>query len=90
MSGDWKPYLPRGVRLRHDTLRNRHVLLAPERIFEIDQIGVEILKRCDGRNFTALLSDLASSFETAPEQIQDDVESFLRSFADKRVVELGA
>lgn len=90
MSKAWKPFLPRGVRLRHDQVRNRHVLLAPERIFEIDDIGVEILKRCDGREFSALVDDLAKAFGAPPEQIRPDVESFLQGFADKRVLELGA
>lgn len=66
------------------------MLLAPERIFEIDQIGVEILKRCDGRSFPALVADLAKEFEATPEQISSDVEAFLKGFADKRVLELGA
>lgn len=90
MSENWKPYLPRGVRLRHDRLRDRHILLAPERIFEIDQVGVEILKRCDGRAMTALLNDLAHAFEATPDQIRNDVEVFLKGFAEKRVLELGA
>jgi pyrroloquinoline quinone biosynthesis protein D len=88
MSADWKPFLPRGVRLRHDRVRNRHILLAPERIFEIDQVGVEILNRCDGRKFATLLDDLAKIFEATPEQIRGDVEVFLQGFADKRVLEL--
>ena len=88
MSERWKPFLPRGVRLRHDRVRARHVLLAPERIFEIDEVGVEILKRCDGRRFSVLVDDLARHFEAAPEQIRGDVEMFLKGFADKRVVEL--
>lgn len=90
MSAAWKPYLPRGVRLRHDRVRGRHVLLAPERIFEIDDIGVEILKRCDGRPFTELVDDLAAAFEAPVEQIAGDVEAFLKGFAEKRVLELGA
>lgn len=90
MSAHWKPFLPRGVRLRHDRLRKRYILLAPERIFEIDQVGVEILKRCDGRAFDSLLDDLAKAFDATPEQIKSDVESFLKGFADKRVLELGA
>jgi pyrroloquinoline quinone biosynthesis protein D len=88
MSMEWKPYLPRGVRLRHDKVRDRHILLAPERIFEIDQVAVEILKRCDGRGFGALLEDLSKAFEATPEQIRNDVENFLKGFADKRVLEL--
>jgi pyrroloquinoline quinone biosynthesis protein D len=88
MTATWKPFLPRGVRLRHDQVRNRQVLLAPERIFEIDDVGVEILKRCDGRAFSALVDDLAKAFGAPAEQIRPDVESFLQGFADKRVLEL--
>jgi pyrroloquinoline quinone biosynthesis protein D len=82
------PRLPRGVRLRHDKIRNRWVLLAPERIFELDAIGVEILRRCDGRNLTDLLEDLAKTFEAQVEDIRGDVETFLKDFAQKRVVDI--
>ena len=83
-----RPILPRGVRLRHDTVRARWVLLAPERIFEVDDIGVEILKRCDGRRLDELLTDLAAVFEASPDQIRGDVEAFLKGFAEKRVLDL--
>lgn len=83
-----RPTLPRGVRLRHDAVRERWVLLAPERIFEVDAIGVEILKRCDGRSLDELLSDLAAAFEATPDQIRGDVETFLKGFAEKRVLDL--
>ena len=82
------PHLPRGVRLREDTVRKRWVLLAPERIFEIDDIGVEILKRCDGRSMHALVSDLALAFGASQSDIRGDVEGFLKDFADKRIIEL--
>jgi pyrroloquinoline quinone biosynthesis protein D len=82
------PRLPRGVRLRHDTIRGRWVLLAPERIFEVDDIGVEILKRCDGRSLTDMLHDLATAFNVKPDDIRSDVETFLNDFAQRRVVEL--
>lgn len=87
-SDDWKPRLPRGVRLRDDKIRQRWVLLAPERIFELDEIGVEILNRCDGRNMTDLLADLAKSFEATPQDIKSDVVIFLKDFAEKKVLEL--
>jgi coenzyme PQQ biosynthesis protein PqqD len=83
-----KPRLPRGVRLRHDTIRKRWVLLAPERIFEVDDIGVEILKRCDGRSLGDMLQELATAFGAKPDDIRNDVENFLKGFAEKRVVEL--
>jgi pyrroloquinoline quinone biosynthesis protein D len=82
------PRLPCGVRLRHDAIRKRWVLLAPERIFEIDDTGVEILKRCDGRSLEDMLQDLATAFSVKPEDIRGDVEVFLQGFAEKRVVEL--
>jgi len=82
------PTLPRGVRLRQDRIRNRWVLLAPERIFEVDEVGVQILKRCDGRSLNDMLSDLAKTFDAQPEDIRGDVESFLQGFADKKVLEL--
>jgi len=40
MEREWTPRLPRGVRLREDRVRGRWVLLAPERIFEIDCPGL--------------------------------------------------
>jgi pyrroloquinoline quinone biosynthesis protein D len=88
MERPWHPRLPRGVRLRHDKVRGRWVLLAPERIFEVDGTGVEILQRCDGRAMSELLNDLATAFGVAPHDIRSDVETFLTGFAEKRVLEL--
>lgn len=88
MSEEWKPRLPRGVRLREDKVRARWVLLAPERIFEIDDIGVAILQRCDGRGLAAMLEDLSKIFDVPTDTISADVVSFLQGFADKRVLEL--
>lgn len=83
-----KPRLPRGVRLRHDKVRSRWVLLAPERIFEVDDIGVAILQRCDGRSLDDMLEGLAKTFEAPIETIRGDVVAFLKGFAEKRVLEL--
>jgi pyrroloquinoline quinone biosynthesis protein D len=86
---DRVPRLPRGVRLRYDRVRARWVLLAPERIFELDEIGVEILKRCDGSTSAEDLSDaLAEAFAADPEEVRADVEAFLSEFAEKRVLDL--
>jgi pyrroloquinoline quinone biosynthesis protein D len=82
------PRLPRGVRLREDKIRHRWVLLAPERIFEVDEIGVEILKRCDGRGLEEMLGELAAKFGAGAEDIRADVVGFLTGFAEKKVVEL--
>ena len=89
LSADTVPRLPRGVRLRYDRARDRWVLLAPERIFELDEIGVEILKRCDGSTTAGELSDaLAKAFAADPEEVRVDVDAFLSDFAAKRVIDL--
>jgi pyrroloquinoline quinone biosynthesis protein D len=88
-AGQCVPRLPRGVRLRHDRARDRWVLLAPERIFELDEIGVEILKRCDGQTTLSDLADgLAEAFGADPQEVKADVEAFLSDFAGKRVLDL--
>jgi pyrroloquinoline quinone biosynthesis protein D len=86
---DRVPRLPRGVRLRYDRARDRWVLLAPERIFELDEIGFEILKRCDGTTSVAeLAAALAKSFQADLEEVRMDVDAFLSDFANKRVLDL--
>jgi pyrroloquinoline quinone biosynthesis protein D len=82
------PRLPRGVRLKNDRVRSRWVLLAPERIFEIDETGIEILKRCDGRPYESLLSELSSLFNAQITDIKPDVDAFILDFASKRVLDL--
>jgi pyrroloquinoline quinone biosynthesis protein D len=82
------PRLPRGVRLRNDKIRSRWVLLAPERIFEIDDTGVEILRRCDGRPYENLLGELSKLFNAQITDIKPDVDAFILDFAGKRVLDL--
>jgi coenzyme PQQ biosynthesis protein PqqD len=83
------PRLPRGVRLREDKVRSRWVLLAPERIFEIDGIGAEILKRCDGKATIAdIASDLAKAYDADLAQVEPDVVAFVKGFAEKRIIDL--
>jgi coenzyme PQQ biosynthesis protein PqqD len=89
MNGTAIPKLPRGVRLREDKARNRWVLLAPERIFEIDAIGAEILKRCDGKTaLSAIAADLAQAYGADIAQVEPDVAAFVKGFAEKRIIDL--
>lgn len=82
------PRLSRGVKLREDKVRGHWTLLGPERVLELDQIGVEILNRCDGmRTLGAVIKDLAEAFEANEEVVGPDVRAFLtdlrnRGFAD--------
>src|SRR4051812_1123268 len=69
-----RPKLPRGVRLKHDELRNEWVLLAPERMMKLNGVSVEILKRCTGEaTLDAIIDDLAVSFAAPRERIAGDV-----------------
>lgn len=83
------PALPRGVRLRFDGSRRQWFLLGPERVFEPDEIALEILQRVDGaRSVEAIAQELAAAFEADRDEIASDVMRFLRGLADQRMVEL--
>lgn len=83
------PKLPRGVRLRFDESRGQWFLLGPERVFEPDEIAVEILQRVDGlRTVDMIAKELAATFEADGGEITADVLGFLRGLADQRMVDL--
>jgi pyrroloquinoline quinone biosynthesis protein D len=85
---DARPRLPRGVRLVHNEARG-WVLLAPERVFEADQIAAEIVKRCTGEaSFAAIVDDLAAAFGAPRKRVEADVAALLQGLADKKLLEL--
>jgi coenzyme PQQ biosynthesis protein PqqD len=82
------PRLPRGVRMRFDAVRNAHVLLAPERAFDLDEIATEVLKLVDGqRSIGAIVDELAARFDADPKVIEVDVIEMLADLMNKRVLE---
>lgn len=83
-----RPRLPRGVRLKRDEARGRWTLLAPERIFEIDDIGAVILELCDGeRDLGTIVDELARKFNAPRERIETDVMAMLADLEAKRVLD---
>ena len=83
------PRLPRGVKLRFDEVRKKHVLLGPERAFGLDDAAVAVLELVDGRrSIDDIVDALAARFEEKREVISGDVEGMLRDLAEKRIVEL--
>lgn len=81
------PALPRGVRLKHDEARSQWVMLAPERMFVLDDIALAILQRVDGQAaVSAIVDDLAEIFQAPRGQILGDVIEMLQGFADKGVL----
>lgn len=81
------PGLPVGVKLRFDKQRDQWVILAPERLFVLDSIALEIVKRCDGKaSVGEIVNDLAEAFEAPRDVILKDVGALLQDLADKRIL----
>ena len=81
------PALPRHIKLRHDTARNRWMILAPERVLMPDAIALEVLQLCDGRRSVAAIAEaLAGQYAAPQERILGDVTSLLQDLADKGVI----
>ncbi len=84
-----KPRLPRGVKLRHDDVRQRWTLLAPERIFEVDGTAAAVLQLCDGeRDLAAIVAELAARYNAPPAVIERDVVAMLGDLKAKRVLDI--
>ena len=77
--------LPAWVRLHFDRVRERWVLLAPERVLFPCATSVLILKRLGsvGRPVAALVDGLAEEFEAPREVIGADVRAMLQGLADQ-------
>lgn len=74
-----RPYLPRGVRLKRDTVRDQTVLLAPEKAVALDMVGEAILTRVNGvETLDEIVTDLAQTYNAPRDQIAADVQTFLQ------------
>ncbi len=83
------PYMPRGVRLHFDKVRDNWVLLAPERAVRLDQIGHAILSEVDGkRSFKAITDTLSKKYNAPAEQIAKDASGFLGALQERRFLEV--
>ena len=85
IADDTQPKLPRHAKLRFDKPRDKWIILAPERVFELDQIAYEIVSLCDGeRTVVDLVDTLSEKFDQAPrEAIHTDATAMLQALADK-------
>ncbi len=83
------PRFKRGVRFRFDEVRQAWILLAPEKLFMPDEIGVEILKLIDGsRPIAAIVDDLAARFNAPRDEIATDVVAVLDDLSLRGAVQL--
>jgi pyrroloquinoline quinone biosynthesis protein E len=90
IAAEAKPAFPRYARLHHDRARERFVILAPERAYELDQIGLAVLRLCDGeRSLSEIVAELARVYAAPADLIMRDVVKLLQGLADKRLLREG-
>lgn len=83
------PILPRGVRTHYDRVRETDVLLGPERVLMLDQIGIAVLSRVNGTaTVGAIAQDLSEAYDAPREMIQEDVIAYLTDLAEKRLLDV--
>ena len=81
------PRLAPGVRLHFDQTRDAWVLLAPERVLEMEGPASEILRRCDGsRTIPQIIDELATIYNAARAEIAADVTDMLADLVGKRML----
>ena len=77
------PLLPRHVRLHFDPVRQRDVVLSPEKVFWPDEISVQILRLCDGtRSVGGIADTLAVEYNAPRDVILADVMEFVQEWSD--------
>ena len=83
------PVLPRGVRIREDKVRERTILIAPERTVALDGIGIAILDQVDGdRNIERIAAALAEKYDAPLQTIGNDVVAFLRDLMNRGYLDI--
>ncbi|SLN69409.1 pyrroloquinoline quinone biosynthesis peptide chaperone PqqD [Ruegeria meonggei] len=83
------PSLPRGVRIYFDSVRDKWVLLAPERAVTLDQVGHAILNEVDGhRCFGHITAILSEKYNAPKEQIAEDSSGFLDALRARRFLDV--
>jgi pyrroloquinoline quinone biosynthesis protein D len=81
-------FLP-GVRLHHDQTRGQWVILAPERVIELDDIAHAIVGLCDGqRSVQVIVETLATEFDAEATEVSGDVLALIDDLIGKRVLRL--
>jgi len=63
-------------RLQWEDVQQKHVILYPEGMVELNESSAEILQLCDGsRNTNQIVAELEEMFSTS--NLKDDINSFL-------------
>ncbi len=88
VTGDSVLKLARGVKMREDKVRERTILLAPERTIGLDETGVAILSCLDGETtLEEIAGNLAETYKAPKDVILTDAAAYLQDLADRRFLE---
>lgn len=76
-----------GVRLHHDRVRDRWVLLAPERVVALDEVAHAVLAKVDGAtSLDAIAAALAAEYDADAAEIRADAGALLGDLAARGYV----
>ncbi|PKU22473.1 pyrroloquinoline quinone biosynthesis peptide chaperone PqqD [Telmatospirillum siberiense] len=79
-----RPVLPRHARLRFDAVRQRWVILVPERVLLPDETAIEILRLADGEiTVETIIDRLTFKYQGDRAVIATDVIALLQDLADQ-------
>ena len=87
-NGIRRPRLVPHARYRWDQLRQQHQIVFPEGILVLNETGAAIVRLCDGRSTSELLTALGEQFPDA--DLGGDVSAFLERLARKGLLRDGA
>ncbi|MEM7711864.1 MAG: pyrroloquinoline quinone biosynthesis peptide chaperone PqqD [Pseudomonadota bacterium] len=75
--------------MHHDRVRDRWVLLAPERTISLDPVAHAVLGEVDGTSsFGDIVSRLAARYEAPEAQIAEDAGEYIGGLVDRRILDL--
>jgi len=84
LTKDSVPRLLRGVMVKFDEVRERTVLLAPERTLALDGTGISIIEMVDGKKTVSeIVHELADTYDAEVQTIGNDVVAFLRDLINR-------
>lgn len=84
LTRDSVPTLPRGVRLKHDEVRDRTILIAPERTLVLDGTSLAIIEMVDGQaTVESIAQSLAKKYDAPLNTIGNDVVAFLKDLVNR-------
>lgn len=89
MTAASRPMLQKHARLQFDPVRGAWAVLSPEKVLWPNEIGLDILRRCDGKTTVdEIVAALAEDYDAEAQLVGADVTAFLQEWADNLVVKL--